>query len=219
MEKKCDGKSYKYDTQICRNGTILEKCGGEGYDPAKEYCSDGIITAAYGYMTDAGGKAYRTTKIGEQIWMAENMNYGLKGSKCHEDKWANCEKYGRLYDWALAKKACPKGWHLPKRDEFETLVNTAGGTALKSMDGSWREYCTDDGETCFIGSGTDKSGFSALPGSMDGSALSGETGYWWSASDSGSEADVMAITNFVEQEPHYSSYSKNSLISVRCIQD
>jgi uncharacterized protein (TIGR02145 family) len=228
MEKKCDGKSYKYDTQICRNGTILEKCGGEGYDPAKEYCSEGTITPAYGYMTDAGGKAYRTTKIGEQVWMAENMNYGYKGSKCHGDKYANCEKYGRLYNWEVAKKVCPKGWHLPKKDEFETLVNTAAGIEgstyyasrpLKSMDVSWVQYCMDADETCFFGYGSDKSGFSALPGSMDGGTLSGETGYWWSASDSGSEAYGMAITNFVEQEPYYESYSKNFLFSVRCIQD
>jgi uncharacterized protein (TIGR02145 family) len=33
--------------------------------------------------------------------MAENLNYSVNGSTCYENKPANCDKYGRLYDWDI----------------------------------------------------------------------------------------------------------------------
>ena len=73
------------------------------------------------------GKKYKTVKIGSQTWMAENLNYETQDSYCYENDESNCSKYGRLYTWTAAKKACPSGWHLPSKAEFETLFSSVGG--------------------------------------------------------------------------------------------
>jgi uncharacterized protein (TIGR02145 family) len=131
-----------------------------------------------GFFTDPRDKkTYKTVKIGEQVWMAENLNYNASGSKCYDNKNANCEKYGRLYKWEMAKKACPNGWHLPRDSEwgalYKTVYNVVGEwetveKTLKSKSG-WNDdtyHCSVDKK--IPGNGEDKCGFAVLPGGTYG---------------------------------------------------
>lgn len=69
---------------------------------------------------------FEAVTIGNQVWMAENLNTEMEGSVCYEYNPENCEQFGRLYDYKAAIKACPAGWHLPDSTEMEELFVTAG---------------------------------------------------------------------------------------------
>ncbi len=170
------------------------------------------------YFTDSrDGKKYKTVKIGSQTWMAENLNYDANGNKCYDNKPANCEKYGRLYNWETASKACPSGWHLPNEGEWELLSEAVGGEEmagekLKSKS-SWYNNSN----------GTDEFGFSALPGGggySDGN-FGGVDGYsyWWSAAEYNSNSAWRRYVSYDGSSMDRDNNYKFSLFSVRCLKD
>jgi uncharacterized protein (TIGR02145 family) len=70
---------------------------------------------------------FETIKVGSQVWMAKNLDIEVPGSWCYDNNPDNCKKYGRLYTYEAAIKACPKGWHLPSSEEWSVLANYLGG--------------------------------------------------------------------------------------------
>lgn len=117
------------------------------------------IIISFGYnksisqVTDIDGNVYKTVTIGNQEWMAENLNVGhyrngdpilsLKekyessasasdtGSWCYYDNDSKNENpYGRLYEWYAVNDArglAPEGWHIPSDAEWTQLINFLGG--------------------------------------------------------------------------------------------
>ena len=131
-----------------------------------------------GSMTDPrDGKTYKTVKIGDQVWMAENLAFEISGnagstSEClipgGNGEKANCKKYGQYYSSLSASTtACPDGWHLPSAREFKNLLDHAGNSIdLKSKNG-WNTYPQPSGN------GKDKYGFNAQP---SGACMMGNMG-------------------------------------------
>ena len=237
------------ETKTCPNGdlsgetrSLLPKCNGVEYDPVvtKKFCDS------------RENKLYKFVVIGteatSQTWMAENLNYNVSGGKCYgedgevivgwtfEDGYitttlsnteiqANCNIYGRLYNWETANNtACPSGWRLPSDADWNVLMKFVNPSCLDNSD------CANAGAKLKANSslcidnykGTDDFGFSALPGGIynsDGSFVGvGKFGRWWSSNgyDSGI-ADIRSM--YDDEDTYYGSYLKSLLLSVRCLQD
>ena len=153
--------------------------------PKEDYLNPKI---SYGTLTDSrDGQTYKTVELGDQVWMAENLNYydkTLDGrSWCYDatnsKPTENCSVAGRLYTWTAAVSTfgcgedqnctlplrvngiCPPGWHLPNTKEWNTLFDEVGGQNIAGKmlksQTGWDDY---DGTS---GNGTDAYGFSALP--------------------------------------------------------
>lgn len=169
-------------------------------------------------MTDErDGQTYKTVKIGDQTWMAENLNYEIAGSFCYGDDTSNCTKYGRLYYWSSALNACPNGWHLPAMGEFETLFVSVGGKStagkmLKSTSG-WNSS----------GNGTDSFEFSALPAGYrylnNHFNSEGNYAFFWSSSENGTRDAYYMHLKYTNVDEGLGEIDKRYASSVRCLKD
>ncbi|WP_290766413.1 fibrobacter succinogenes major paralogous domain-containing protein [Fibrobacter sp. UBA4297] len=173
------------------------------------------------------GQVYKTVKIGEQVWMAQNLNYAddvkmpeLKGNMwCYDNNPEKCSLMGRLYTWNVAKDSlCPDGYRLPDTTSWNTLIAVAGGaakagTVLRSILG-WDSV-----------NGTNDYGFSAVAvgeryhsGSFDSE---GTKAFIWTATALPEESENSAYAAyFVENATvSFKKIFKDNGASVRCLKD
>ncbi|MBR2090912.1 MAG: hypothetical protein IJ905_11285 [Fibrobacter sp.] len=211
---------------------MLTACGDSGNNASVDEVQ---WNGNKGTFTDSrDGQTYKVVAFDSLIWMAENLNYKTENSKCFDEKADKC-KYGRLYFWDEALKACPAGWHLPSKKEFITMlaavdknhseIDTSNvdyfimedvGFDLKSKNG----WVTEGGESS---NGSDAYGFTVLPAGFWNIEFSGflgqgqETLFWTSTER---ETNFAHCTNITET----SSVKINSCgvevgFSVRCVKD
>jgi len=230
--ERCDGKEYNTSTQICDYGEIKDiwhnKCYDKSYDRSIQYCDNGVVRNKETFIDERDGKTYKSIKIGNQLWMAENLKYESPNSRCYNDEPANCEIFGKMYDWKTAKIACPNGWHLPNDNDFLDLSDfvegisecwNCAGIMLKANSDLWASN-----------KGRDEFGFTALPGgyhrdNYSGFAQKNMTAGFWSATE-GSMQGSAHFRYFTSSTSSLSSslnldgfYVDNALANVRCIGD
>jgi uncharacterized protein (TIGR02145 family) len=183
------------------------------------------------FMDSRDKKMYKSITLGSQTWMAENLNYS-RGGKCYNDDPANCQKYGKHFNWAEAKKACPAGWHLPSNEEWDALYKFADGSGYTESpyksETAGRHLKAAKGWNYFNekpGNGEDAYGFAALPGGSYYFGVCdhvGNNGYWWSSSEYEDDSDK-AYYRFMLSESTVAGWNKNSktklLLNVRCVKD
>jgi len=158
---------------------------------------------------DRDNKYYKTVKIGEQVWMSENLAFN-PGSNCwaYDGKQSNVAKYGYLYNWETAKYACPSGWRLPSKSDFETLLNNFGGIGVAAYQ-------------ALLPGGS--SGFSATFGGFRGSNANfvniGKSADFWSSSAYGESYACGLILYRSGSRAYFYDLGKSCGLSVRCLQD
>jgi uncharacterized protein (TIGR02145 family) len=181
-----------------------------------------------------------SVKIGNQIWMLENLNVSTyrDGSPIaqvtNQATWDNlstgamcdylndqsyADIYGKLYNFYAVidpRGLCPSGWHVPSDAEFTTLTNFLGGNAGGKMKSAGFKTPNKGA--------TNSSGFTALPGGSriwGGGGFAGESVYgaWWTSTG-------LTATTAYDRELgdgygvcFRSSPNKTSGNSVRCIKD
>jgi len=223
-------QTLEIDGKVIEGSDVLMTMCRLAYQEKAKAEAEKVRTISAESLTDSrDGKKYKTVKIGEQVWMAENLNIETAGkSVCYKNKESNCDKYGRLYGWNTALKACPNGWHLPTAVEWGVLLDFVGGEEiagkrLKAKNG-WND---NKGKS---GNGIDNYGFAALPGgegNPDGNFKSiGDKGYWWSANEAeyassdlrNLGAYIMGL-NYDTESVFYGIVIKTRLLNVRCVKD
>lgn len=112
------------------------------------------------FVDPRDGIEYKTCKIGNQVWLAENLKFELDSEDCHvyDDDYQYFDKYGYLYTENGLRTAIPEGWHLPTRKEWETMIRFA------KKDSRCKDVLSVIASEEWIDSSSDKYGFSMFPG-------------------------------------------------------
>lgn len=189
---------------------------------------------------------FNSIRIGNQIWMAENLNVPLyrngdsirhvqelykwssltEGAWCYyEDKTENGIKYGRLYNWYAIydpRGLAPTGWHIPSDGEWQKLSDNFGsadsaGNKMKSSTG-WQDFFGEETHNS-----SNVNGFAALPGGLcsdNGKFFGiGRYGYWWSSTEHDSNKAWFRMLSWHSKKVDKFSADKRNGYSVRCIRD
>lgn len=208
-----------------------------------------IITSILTGTLDHEGRSYRTVRIGNRWWMAENLAwlpsvnpgtagslpdpmyyvYGYEGTSVNASMASdNFHTFGVLYNWEAAINACPEGWHLSTDEEWEELaryINDQRGPFNKLND-DWYDlalFLKSAGNWKATGNGTNDFGFSAVPGGYRGENdqfnYGGFYGMWWTAQALSTDDAWSRGMFFNHDGLNRQSMGKASGLSVRCVRD
>ncbi|MDR0516267.1 MAG: hypothetical protein LBH25_04410 [Fibromonadaceae bacterium] len=232
---KCKGEDYYPAYEQCVNGTVVSGAGSgnsssSGNSSAWQSSSSMASSNSNMLLSSSSIRSsssvqysgtftdnrdnitYKWVRIGEQVWMAENLNYATTTNSICKDK------YGCFYDWATAmvlpypncvqiscssiisskhRGICPSGWHIPNNEDWDKLMRYVDGNSgtespYSSLTAGRHLKATSGWNIDGIGSngggnGEDTFGFSALQGGVIDPYGSYNNSYcysyWWSASE------------------------------------
>ena len=195
-------------------------------------------------VMDVDGNIYHTVKIGNQIWMVENLKTtkyrdGTEISNVSDTSaWSelttgaysdyfnkpdNTEKYGRLYNWFAvdnSRKICPEGWHVPTYSEWESLKNTINNNSnnneAKEYKGWW-SYRINGDSLLPIDYRDSKGAFHNEK--IQGNIYIGSYGGWWTSTQLDDLTAWQVSVGFSSYFMLFNKSSKKAGYSVLCIKE
>jgi uncharacterized protein (TIGR02145 family) len=198
-------------------------------------------------LSCGNNQKFKTVTIGDQVWMAENLNVdkfrngdpiphaqtaeewqqaGENGQPawCYYDNDpANGKIYGKLYNWYAVsdwRGLAPEGWRIPSDEDWEKLIKLLGGE--EAAGGKLKATDTtywQSPNTC----ATNETGFAALPGGYRHASGSfkgiGNYGTFWSSTEASSLNAWYRVLYDDYANVYRNDFSKGSGFSVRCLRD
>ena len=204
-------------------------------------------SANAGTLRDGDGNAYRTVRIGAQVWMAENLRTTrfANGAEIPEGgeievwteessplwcQWNHADDqaqgWGYFYNFMAVEDErglCPTGWHVPSDVEWDALERTLGLIRREEgRPGVDAEVLRATAADVPGWDGSNASGFSGIPaGYRDETGTfhhRGEYASWWSSTSDGTAAIDRYCYSGIDVL-HRDFNPLRSGFSVRCVQD
>jgi uncharacterized protein (TIGR02145 family) len=205
----------------------------------------GFLITANGQeeVKDYDGNVYKTVKIGNRVWMAENLKVThyrngelipnikepkqwdilTNGAYCDlNNNPANTKAFGLIYNWYTTvddRNVCPNEWHVPSESEWITLVSFMAGENEKGIAGT-----KTSGKIAPNLIKLNESMFKVLPegfrgydGEFTGIGYGG--GGWWSASEGTAETAFYHGVNYNTASRQHMEGPKSFGYHIRCIKD
>ncbi len=199
-----------------------------------------IFAQQFGTVKDPrDGRVYKTVKIGNKVWMAENLNVDrfrngdlIQHAKTDEQwhnalknkkaAWCNFEnnssyspKYGKLYNYFAIndfRGLAPPGWHIATEEEWKELISYLEENGLSGSSLKKKSFWKNEKPS------RDSTDFAALPSGArfrTGEFLTNEE-YWfaWIAHNETEGYYLSSKNNRIER-----SKEKGMGLSVRCVKD
>lgn len=195
-------------------------------------------------VADIDGNKYNTITIGTQMWMIENLKVTryrngdpIAYVSTDNNNWAsnsldaygyynnstnNYTRYGNLYNSLVisdTRAVCPTGWHIPSKQEWQTLITFLGEGASAAN----KLMSETPGDWPFIGTITNESRFKALPGGLrdnNGTDLGlGNSAYFWTTTQTSSAVQVANINVSGTANVLFTSVNSKYGCNIRCVKD
>ena len=183
-------------------------------------------------LIDVDGNTYSYKKIGEQVWMRQNLRVTHAPdstdivSFVYNNDTAYAAVYGRLYTWNVAMNGsteegaqgiCPCGWHIPSDEEFKILEIYLGMSREQADMKNWRGSP--------VGTRLKEGGDSGYDAKISGRFVYGSYGflhsseYVWTSSEYNNDAWRRCLSSGDSRVGRYATFGKGAGFSIRCIRD
>lgn len=178
-----------------------------------------ILFSVTGFAIAFGSVVSSKRMADGKQWTTTNLNVDVVPSYCYQDEQLNCRRYGRLYTWDSAKRACQSlgdGWRLPTDEEWRQMAKRYGGVSQDSDDAGKAAY------KALLSEGSSE--FNALLGggrSDDGQYARLEAhGFYWTASENDPVSAMFYNFGKGKLALHrQSGGEKQRAFSVRCVRE
>ncbi len=195
-----------------------------------------------GIVNDSEGNAYKTVRIGNRLWMAENLRvtrfrngepitnvpedsrwmYQATAAWCsYDNDSAQAKQHGNLYNWHAVSDArgiCPQGWHIPSDAEWQQLADALGGNAVAG--GKLKSTTLWDfpnaGATNASGFNATGTGIRLYTGNYN---LMGFCVVFWSSTSGNKLLAWVRYLEYGNSKFTRTYYGKTSGLSCRCVKD